>query len=273
MLRNGVWHSRGPSIAAPRANPESHPQTSHPDGVPVQPQQSRVPNVRTYPSLVQAQHAAEFLRSNGIIASVLGGVDAFGAVSTLGGRFTVIIAAPAEDDRARGLLDEFDSEAGTTDLDSQSVPDLRLLDPRTRALCPACAAPLPLDATVVTCPACAAPANVVEVLLARYGPELLSDCYPPSHQDIPDDVIDEALLACAACEYPLCGLSAVGSCPECGHTCSQLQAGQRARAALVRFAICDVPLPFLLAPAPRPPPPDIPSRPPSRDPPDAAHHR
>ena len=182
-----------------------------------------MPNIRTYPSLLQAQQAADFLRANGIIATVLGGTDAFAAIglTSLGGRFIVSIAAALERDRARGLLDEFDAGSSEQDLETEAVPDLSLLDPRTPAPCPSCSVQLPLDASVSLCPACKAAVNVVEVLLKRYGPELLSDCYPQGGQDFPDDVIDAALLACGGCEYPLQGLPAIGACPECGREYSK----------------------------------------------------
>ena len=89
-----------------------------------------------------------------------------------------------------------------------------MLQGMVEAPCPACGRPLPLDPTLSRCPACDASADTVEVLIARYGPEVLAPCYSVEG-DPADDDLRESGIACP-CGYNLDGLEESGTCPECG---------------------------------------------------------
>jgi hypothetical protein len=177
-----------------------------------------MPDVRSYPSLLEAQHAADFLRTCGILTTVTGSSEAFPGLGLhFPARFTVIIGDAADLPRARELLDSPDAQpAVDPDWESAAIPDLSRLDPRTQAPCPACKALLPLNASITSCSACHAPVDVVQILLDRYGPDLLAACYVEELEDIPEEVLDAANLACPKCQYPLRGLPTNGFCPECG---------------------------------------------------------
>lgn len=180
-----------------------------------------MPDVCSYPSRQAATEAADFLRKQGISATVIGDSDGLAVASGWyipNNRFAVVIANRSDLDRARTLLRVFNAEKPTfePDWEKEAEPDLSLLDPRTLAPCPACAKPLPLDASLKQCPACAAPVEVTRVLLDRYGPDLLAACYPQDQEEISEEVLNTANLACSHCQYSLNGLAAAGTCPECG---------------------------------------------------------
>jgi rubrerythrin len=64
---------------------------------------------------------------------------------------------------------------------------------------------------------------VVELLVARHGPEVLADCYPDGSANLSEDVIQRAAVSCPGCGYLLLGLPATGLCPECGKSYSKRQ--------------------------------------------------
>jgi len=174
-----------------------------------------VPDVRTYASLTHARAAADFLLSHGILARVIPGRDLLTAQRS---EHTVMIAEAAELERARLLLDELLAQPFQPDpeWESATAPDLSRLDPRTTAACPKCRGQLPLDASIVACPTCKAPVDVVDALLRQHGPEVLAACYPEVDADIPEEMVESAILSCPACGYSLSGLAERGLCPECG---------------------------------------------------------
>lgn len=173
---------------------------------------------RAFPTLLKAQMAAAFLRDSGVPATVLGGLDAFGGAGTHGsaGGYSVVVEDGSLE-LALELLAQMDENAGGPgpEWESQARPDLSRLDPGMEAPCPACGRALPLDASVSACAACGAAVDVAEILVGRYGPEVLAGCYP-DQEDIPEAILDSAVLFCRRCRYPLSGLDPRGQCPECG---------------------------------------------------------
>jgi hypothetical protein len=170
--------------------------------------------VRLCTTLVEATTVADLLASNGIPASVVGGVNPFGSGSYAVNTTVENLSA------ARELLRRLEPQPidDPAAIDAAAVPDLTRLDPRTPAPCPGCGVQLPLDAALASCPSCGVSVDVAAVLLDRYGPELLSACYDIDPPAIPDEVLDAAHLSCWHCEYPLKGLPRTGLCPECGHS-------------------------------------------------------
>jgi Zn finger protein HypA/HybF involved in hydrogenase expression len=172
--------------------------------------------ITRYSTLVAARQAAAYLIEHGIQARALPTVDAFnpGAV--------VEIVNPDLAGQARSLLDKFDLHKPEylQPLEDQALPDLSKLPPEFAPDCPACRAPLPLDAMLIRCQSCGGPVNVVDRIVELHGPEALQDCYVPDAADglveMTDEQVSRLLLDCRACQYSLSGLPVTGNCPECG---------------------------------------------------------
>jgi Zn finger protein HypA/HybF involved in hydrogenase expression len=176
--------------------------------------------VRRYESLFRARSAAEFLRTSGVPATVLGEhLDtAVGMRWSLLPGYDVHVGGEADRARAEALLDEFEQhgvevEAGW---ESAAAPDLsRLADPTIDVTCPHCSSSLPLDASLERCPVCRGEIDVPTRIAEQHGPEALTGCYED------ESVMRFALgsrssAACGSCGRALEGLSLRGRCPECG---------------------------------------------------------
>lgn len=175
--------------------------------------------VARYPNPLLAEAAAEFLRQSSIAARSTGRLGGDGITGTTGGGvFEVAVLVREQAGRARELLAEFNASGPQLDPDWEQVsaPDLSRLEDRHRPVCPACGEPLKTDATVMRCPRCGGAANLVELIVAQHGPEALEPCYTIEAQELPDDLVEGAPLACPGCQYPLGGLPPEGVCPECG---------------------------------------------------------
>jgi hypothetical protein len=182
-----------------------------------------VERIASYNSAIEANEAVAFLINSGIPARSIGWNNALAPIGTLRmPRFTVFVNPP-DKRRAQELLAEMNRlpvefEPGW---EADAVPDLSCLPPDTKAPCPACGERLPLDAGLTECPACGAAASVMDVLIERYGPEVLEDCYPHVPTAVPEDLLLEANLACPHCSYDLARLPSSGICPECGERYSK----------------------------------------------------
>ena len=180
--------------------------------------------VRRYNDPFVAEQAAQWLRSHGVPAEVVGH-HVQNALPVTGLKFTqldILVPLKEQKDEALRLLDEFERTPATLDEDweSQSTPDLSALDPSVfDAPCPSCAAPLPLDAALRVWPACAAPGDVGGARVARHGPGARAAGYASDPTtDAGARAIDVVAYAgpCEPCGATLAGLPVRGRCPRCG---------------------------------------------------------
>ena len=181
--------------------------------------------IARYTSEFVAQAAAEFLRSEGVAAEVVGGMLAEAPSSRSPGLsgFEVVLLLPAERSRATLLLEEFHLQgpASLADWEDQTLPDLSRLDPALAPPCDACGTPLPLDPLLDQCPACQAPADVLEQLLRAHGPEALALCFDGDEPDAPSSGAAQprgphAPLACPSCGAALHSKAGMQTCGSCG---------------------------------------------------------
>lgn len=181
--------------------------------------------IARYSSEFVAQAAAEFLRSEGVAAEVVGGMLAEAPSSRSPGLsgFEVVLLHPAERSRATLLLEEFHLQgpASLADWEDQTLPDLSRLDPALAPPCAACGTLLPLDPHLDQCPACEAPADVLEQLLRVHGPEALALCFDADDPDgAPPGAAHgrgpAAALSCPSCGSALESKAGMQTCRSCG---------------------------------------------------------
>lgn len=163
------------------------------------------------------------LRNHGILARVLGHLDPLAGISPYRCEITpysVVIADKNDEVDTYAILETLtgvrDDDDGTWE--EQAQPDLSRLDPALAPACPGCGQLLALTQTADHCPRCACAVDLVELVVASHGPDVLARCYAcgdPS-DDLPAILLDQAPVSCPKCRYGLRGLDPVGACPACG---------------------------------------------------------
>jgi rubrerythrin len=176
--------------------------------------------IRRYDSPIPADQAADYLRSRGIPAEVVGDTDAFGGMAKGFGMGVYDVVTLRNEDvaEARRLLEEIPPEVFTAPptAPDASACDLSVLDPSLAPPCPTCGETLPLDATLELCPVCRTEVDVASLIARRHGPEALADCYDTEEHESLPPLGAVATRTCPACGYSLERLPAAGQCPECG---------------------------------------------------------
>lgn len=163
--------------------------------------------VARFATVMQAMHAAAYLRAGGVKA-----VQLFDRGDPLGG-FLGVDLGIADDDHALAerLLREYHAtDPGETE---PQAPDLSALDASLAPACPGCGATLPLE-LIAHCPRCGAAVDVPELIAESHGPEALAECYGPTTSVATPD--PESYTRCPHCGYELDGLELDDNCPECG---------------------------------------------------------
>ncbi len=195
-------------------------------------------SVRKFPNSVAAQRAVDFLKANGVPATLVNQHIA-GGLGLPGARFTqieLVVPDKAIREQAIRLLEQFDAEPVEPLENVEDVahsPDISTLDPKKYVVnCPACNAQLPLDAGLLACPECGEGVDVIELIIERYGPEALVSCYQMHQQDLDalesndlseaSDVLErlsehiKSRFQCPSCKADLTNEPVRGRCSHCG---------------------------------------------------------
>jgi Zn finger protein HypA/HybF involved in hydrogenase expression len=184
--------------------------------------------VREYDTAVQANASARHLLEHGIVAGVRYSTmrrrelePGLGLHRHTNGAFRVLLASSADAADALLLLDAFDEEGVELpdDWEDQAEADLTRLAPEHAARCPACAKVLPADAGLTACANCGMDVDVVSLIAAQHGPEVLAELVPESgggEDWLDPDLLVAADLPCERCRRGLSGVESVGECPWCG---------------------------------------------------------
>ena len=166
--------------------------------------------VARFTTAMEAMHFAAFLRASGV-----GETQIFDKGDPLGGVLGVDVAVHDDDvHRATSLKAEYLASSPQPGKDEAVPhPDLSKLPAAFAPPCPKCGVVLPL-AEVAACPACGAAVDVPGLIVEARGPEALEACY--DQPEMSEEQAADLNLHCTHCGYPLKGLPAESTCPECG---------------------------------------------------------
>lgn len=176
--------------------------------------------VARYADEVMAHAAVHFLRQSGVPA-VLVGDRLAEAINARGASFIALdVMVPSEAHRAHAeaLLHEFDSEPMTLEegWEERIEPDLSRLARGVALTCKWCGTALPMVESITTCGSCGSECDVVQEILARYGPEALAQCYGDEDGAGDTDAEPQPLGAERAPRMPPGGRIPQASCAQCG---------------------------------------------------------
>jgi len=172
--------------------------------------------VARFASPIVAEHAASYLRANGVRAQVVGHLDVLSGVSPGlfhdGGQFIVVIADAQDREMARLLLEEMADEPMTLeeDLESAARLDLSSLPGDLAPQCPGCGLVLALDDRMTACPSCGMSVDIEALIVEQHGPEAIADA-------LDADSHHGAAGRCAQCGCELVHED-TRTCPACGTT-------------------------------------------------------
>ena len=132
------------------------------------------------------------------------------------GMYEVMLLDASQSEAAERVLKEQREEPRLEDeeLEAKATPDLTKLDPRHLPRCPGCGAVLRVGMSM-RC-GCGREVDVEQLIVEQHGPEALAACYPDEPEQVPESLIESAVLVCPECQYPLESLPNDGICPECG---------------------------------------------------------
>ncbi len=134
-----------------------------------------------FASPIVAEHAASYLRANGVQAHVVGHLDVLSGVSPSlfhdGGQFIVVIADAQDREMAQLLLEEMADEPMELeeDLESAARIDLASLPGDLAPVCPGCGVVLALDQRVHHCPSCGTSVDIEALIVDQHGPDAIAD--------------------------------------------------------------------------------------------------
>lgn len=176
---------------------------------------------------LKAYQAAAFLTDRGVPAQVVG--EHINAIFHMEGlpwfRIDVMIASREQAERARELLEEFESlpPIDDSEWENQALPDLSLLDDLDIDICcPHCRTQLPLDAALEICPNCGRQIDLCALIGQVVGHNQLAQRY----EDLSPFGIAARPFYCRSCGQEITEPASQGRCSQCGSLFERADAGR-----------------------------------------------
>jgi len=178
--------------------------------------------VRRYRSILVAEQAAEFLRSRGVPAAVVGihGPDVIGLAGFGGFQDTaldLVIVSKGLRAAAEKLLQEFHTQPRAVEGEWEHLtePDMSKLDDDVTVRCAQCGAEMLANQAHETCTSCGWTLNIVELVVQQHGPDVLAECYECEPEQGELDAA-QYVVPCPSCGAALDGEDVRGRCSGCG---------------------------------------------------------
>jgi len=179
--------------------------------------------VASYNSSAIAHLTAAHLREHAIMAGVIDAsmsvITGVMATTFNRGMYELVIASKRDEDRARQLIEQLETNPPEIDPDWEDdvAPDLSKLDKKLIPNCPGCDWPIMLARPLGPCQRCGTKYDVLDMIFEKHGPEALAPCYeteaPMAH--LSDEEVCAIPIDCPSCSYPLDGMGIRGHCPDC----------------------------------------------------------